>query len=277
MLTYGRILAVPLVVLCFFLEGRLQSSDFARWSALSRSSLPPASPIISTAIWRGPGSRPRTSAACSTRSPTSCWWRPACCCSPPTPTSRRHRRLVAVGGDHHPVPRDPGLRPARISGRAEGQRSGHPARQVEDRHRRWSLLPSCCWGRQATSICRMHADRHRAAVDFGAGHALYRLRLFPRRLKHIWTNDAESSSWSILPGCASVSAWPRRRSRFRPRCTRCGAAGLASGRRGRRICACAAIIADFDPRGDQPGACRSSGGAADRRPRDGAVSADDGG
>jgi len=33
MLTYGRILAVPLVVLCFFLEGRLQSSDFARWSA----------------------------------------------------------------------------------------------------------------------------------------------------------------------------------------------------------------------------------------------------
>jgi len=34
MLTYGRIVAVPLVVLCFFLEGRLQSSDFARWSAL---------------------------------------------------------------------------------------------------------------------------------------------------------------------------------------------------------------------------------------------------
>jgi cardiolipin synthase (CMP-forming) len=33
-LTYGRILAVPLVVLCFFLEGKLQSSDFARWSAL---------------------------------------------------------------------------------------------------------------------------------------------------------------------------------------------------------------------------------------------------
>ena len=34
MLTYARILAVPMVVLCFFLEGRLQSSDFARWSAL---------------------------------------------------------------------------------------------------------------------------------------------------------------------------------------------------------------------------------------------------
>ena len=35
MLTYARIVAVPLIVLCFFLEGRLQSSDFARWSALA--------------------------------------------------------------------------------------------------------------------------------------------------------------------------------------------------------------------------------------------------
>jgi cardiolipin synthase len=33
-LTYGRILAVVLVVLCFFVEGRLQSSDAARWTAL---------------------------------------------------------------------------------------------------------------------------------------------------------------------------------------------------------------------------------------------------
>lgn len=35
MLTYARILAVPLVVLCFYLEGHLKSSDFARWSALA--------------------------------------------------------------------------------------------------------------------------------------------------------------------------------------------------------------------------------------------------
>lgn len=34
LLTYGRILAVPLIVLCFFTEGRLNSSDFARWLAL---------------------------------------------------------------------------------------------------------------------------------------------------------------------------------------------------------------------------------------------------
>ncbi|MDO9417590.1 CDP-diacylglycerol--glycerol-3-phosphate 3-phosphatidyltransferase [Pararhizobium sp.] len=34
MLTYARILAVPLIVLCFFVEGRLHGSDFARWAAM---------------------------------------------------------------------------------------------------------------------------------------------------------------------------------------------------------------------------------------------------
>ena len=34
LLTYGRILAVPLIVVCFFIEGRLSSSDTARWVAL---------------------------------------------------------------------------------------------------------------------------------------------------------------------------------------------------------------------------------------------------
>ena len=35
MLTYARIVAVPLVVLCFFLEGQLKSSDSARWAAFT--------------------------------------------------------------------------------------------------------------------------------------------------------------------------------------------------------------------------------------------------
>ncbi|MBX9470268.1 MAG: CDP-diacylglycerol--glycerol-3-phosphate 3-phosphatidyltransferase [Rhizobium sp.] len=35
LLTYARIIAVPLIVVCFFLEGRLQSSDFARWTGLA--------------------------------------------------------------------------------------------------------------------------------------------------------------------------------------------------------------------------------------------------
>ena len=35
---------------------------------------------------------------------------------------------------HHPVPRDPGLRPARVPGRAQCQGARHAARQVEDDH-----------------------------------------------------------------------------------------------------------------------------------------------
>lgn len=34
-LTYGRILAVPLVVLCFFMDGYFKSSNAARWSAFA--------------------------------------------------------------------------------------------------------------------------------------------------------------------------------------------------------------------------------------------------
>ncbi|MDE0922461.1 CDP-diacylglycerol--glycerol-3-phosphate 3-phosphatidyltransferase [Aurantimonas coralicida] len=34
LLTYARIVCVPLVVLCCFLEGTLRSPDYARWSAL---------------------------------------------------------------------------------------------------------------------------------------------------------------------------------------------------------------------------------------------------
>jgi len=34
-LTYGRIIAVPLIVLCFFIEGKLDGSDTARWLALA--------------------------------------------------------------------------------------------------------------------------------------------------------------------------------------------------------------------------------------------------
>ncbi|WP_148155759.1 CDP-diacylglycerol--glycerol-3-phosphate 3-phosphatidyltransferase [Ciceribacter azotifigens] len=35
LLTYARIIAVPVIVLCFFVEGRLASSDWARWTALT--------------------------------------------------------------------------------------------------------------------------------------------------------------------------------------------------------------------------------------------------
>ena len=73
MLTYGRILAVPLVVLCFFLEGRLQSSDFARWSALAIFIARQRHRLFRRLSGAGLAAASRISAACSIRSPTSCW------------------------------------------------------------------------------------------------------------------------------------------------------------------------------------------------------------
>lgn len=35
MLTYARILAVPLIVLCFYLEGRVRPTDWWRWAAVT--------------------------------------------------------------------------------------------------------------------------------------------------------------------------------------------------------------------------------------------------
>lgn len=35
MLTYARILAVPLIVLCFYFEGRISPTDWWRWAALT--------------------------------------------------------------------------------------------------------------------------------------------------------------------------------------------------------------------------------------------------
>ena len=35
MLTYARILAVPLILICFYLEGRIRPTDFWRWAALA--------------------------------------------------------------------------------------------------------------------------------------------------------------------------------------------------------------------------------------------------
>lgn len=35
MLTYARILAVPLIVLCFYMEGRIRPTDWWRWAAVT--------------------------------------------------------------------------------------------------------------------------------------------------------------------------------------------------------------------------------------------------
>ena len=78
-----------------------------------------------------------------------------------------------LGRDRHPVPRDPGLGPARISRRAARQRAGDAARQMEDdaaarRHR----LPDRRRRRRRRSL---PVDRPRSASRCSGSSALLTL------------------------------------------------------------------------------------------------------
>ena len=106
LLTYARILAVPLIVLCFFTEGELSSSDFARWSALLIFVAASVTDYLDgylARIWEqtsniGKIARPDRRQAAGIDMPAA------------PGRQRDHSRLVAVGRHHHPVPRNPGLR-----------------------------------------------------------------------------------------------------------------------------------------------------------------------
>ena len=77
-LTYGRIVAVPVVVGCMFSQSILDGGLWLRWVALVIFVGAAITDFLDGyfARMRGP-SNPR-SAACSTRSPTSSWSHPAC-------------------------------------------------------------------------------------------------------------------------------------------------------------------------------------------------------
>ena len=110
---------------------------------------------------------------------------------------RNHQGLVAVRGHHHPVPRNPGVGPARISRRIARERAGDAAGQVEDHaaagrdrlpagRRSGRLLSAGKFHGMALEIRRRtagadHHRRPRAALGVGDPDALYRLGLFPRR------------------------------------------------------------------------------------------------
>ena len=184
MLTYGRILAVPLVVLCFFLEGRLKSSDFARWSALvifvaasitdyfdgylarawqqtsniGRMLDPIADKLlVATCLLLLAADTDRTIAG------WSLWAAIIILC-----------REILVSG------------PARISGRAQGQRAGDAARQMEDRRSRWSPSP-CCWpARRCDKIFRYATETGIALLWIAAIVTLYTgYDYFRAGVKHI--------------------------------------------------------------------------------------------
>ena len=101
------------------------------------------------------------------------------------PGVRRHDpRLVDVGGLHHPVPGDSGVRHARIPRRAARERAGVAAGQMEDgaAEHRGRLPGRGAGGRPGAA--RRDLDRNLAAVGRGDPDALHGLRLFPRRAQH---------------------------------------------------------------------------------------------
>ena len=90
---------------------------------------------------------------------------------------RDHQGLVAVRRHHHPVPRDPGLRPARISGRAAGQRAGHAACEMEDDACSSSRSASCSAGEAGDPSCRTRCwhgagSRARTCIPFANSFGL---------------------------------------------------------------------------------------------------------
>jgi hypothetical protein len=140
MLTYARIVAVPLVVLCFFLEGHLKSSDFARWSALIIFLLASITDYLDGYLARA---WQQTSNIGKMLDPIADKLLVATCL------------LLLAAGD--------------AVGKMEN-------RDPDGRH----SVPLGRTGRRQ-DLSADHADRAGSAVDRGVGHALHRLRLFPRR------------------------------------------------------------------------------------------------
>ena len=112
MLTYGRIVAVPLVVLCFFLEGHLKSTDFARWAALALFAVASITDYLDgylARLWKQSSTIGRMLDPIADKLLVSGLPAASGC-------GRDDCRMDAVGGDHHSLPRDSGFGTARISG-----------------------------------------------------------------------------------------------------------------------------------------------------------------
>src|ERR1700750_1467215 len=149
-LTYARIAAVPVVVGCIYAQSIMDYPLWLRWVAVAVFIAAGVTDYLDgyyARIWNqqsagGHGPHP---------------W------------------MVAVGGDRHPVPRDPGLRPARISRRAAGFRAGDQGGEMEDHDTAGrDRLPAGGRGRRPGGA-GSDPDRAAAAVGLGDLHHLHRL------------------------------------------------------------------------------------------------------
>ena len=213
MLTYGRIVAVPIVVGCMFWQNILHGGLWLRWVALAIFIAAGVSDFLDgyfARIWGQQSSLGRM------LDPIADKLLVASCLLMLAPR-KHHSRLGAVGRGGHSLPRDSGFGLARISGRAARQRAGDAARQVEDH---------AAAHRRRLSDRRRGRRCHRAGVTKVGIVLLWLSALLTlytgwdylqAGLRHLTRRMREASA--ISPGCASASARRRRRS-IRPLASR---------------------------------------------------------
>ena len=128
LLTYARIAAVPVVVALLYWQSILDGGLWLRWVALAIFIAAGITDILDgyfARMWGQQSSLGRMLDPIADKLLVAS-------CLLMLAADGHHPRLVAAGRDHHSVPRNPGVGPARISRRTAGQRAGDAARQMED-------------------------------------------------------------------------------------------------------------------------------------------------
>ena len=128
LLTYGRIAAVPVVVALMYWQSILQGGLWLRWVALAFFITAGITDVLDgyfARTWDQQSLLGRMLDPIADKLLVS---------FVPADAGRRgnHSRLVIARRRRHPVPRNPGLRPARVPGGVARERAGHQARQMED-------------------------------------------------------------------------------------------------------------------------------------------------
>ena len=209
LLTLSRILAIPVVVATFYMPG-----DYARWFACALFAAAGFTDWLDGHMARR---WEQQSEIGRFLDPIADKLLVAATLLMLVAHAARRRPGALLAGAGHPVPRDPGLGPARVPRRAAGRRagrrgspSGRPAIQMVAIG---VLLDRRC---RARASCRVSFDRRSAAVDRRAADARHRLRISARRpVAHAPSRappaaQAQACSSAVPPECRPLSCGMRR-------------------------------------------------------------------